>query len=347
MRKSWARALIVSSFLIQPVFAQLQFGGRFEHNRYLQFEPVTVALTVINKTGKTLVLGEVGGDTAIRFELRAAGGAYIQPRRNAPAVALLVGAGQTAVTNVNVRDYYELDKPGSYTVIPMLVTPSRTYLAPKAFLDVVPGVVAAEMELEVNGASRIYSLRTCSRDRSDDLFLRIDDVGNGVCYGVYSLGNVLRFQPPHMEVDEEDRLHVIHQPHPAYLTHHVFTLNGSLIRRASFNRSGAGDLLDDVDHLELMESEMASEPSAAPDDVPVASENMEADVLESVPGPERAAERAAVDAIMQDLERAPAVEVEAVMTAPAKPVIRPPEVIVQEVEPAPAVYDSLQEPVGR
>lgn len=346
MKNLFIRILVLLPILAPPAFAQLQFGGKFAHNRYVQFEPVIAELTVVNKTGKTLLIGETGGETFIRFEIRDAGGAYIQPRPEQTQVTMLVGAGQTATASVNVRDYYRLDKPGAYTIVPMLVTASRTYLAPKAFLDVVSGVVAAEMDLDVDGSTRHYSLLMCSRDRHDDLFLRIDDPEKGFCYGVQALGNVLRFQPPHMEVDEEDRLHVIHQAHPAYLTHHVFSLDGSLIRRASFNRNGATELLDDEDHLELMADE-AAEAGPVPPQAPVDSQPGAAEVVEPV-DPVRSAERAEVDAIMEDLDSMAVAVPDPLPVAVQTPAVAaPPEPVEQQMESAPESRDPLYQPVGR
>ena len=347
MKSAVIRVLAFAALAVQPAFAQIQFGGKFDHNRYLQYEPVTVNLTVVNKTAKTLILGEVGGETRIRFDVRDTAGHYIQPRPGARAISMLVGAGQTVTTNVNVRDYCRLDSVGSFTVTPMLVTPSRTYLAPKTFLDIVSGAVVSEMVLDVDGGLRSYSLRSCARDRRTDLFLRIDDRENGMCYGVHLLGNVLSFQKPRMEVDEDDRLHIVHQAHPSYLTHHVFSLNGSLIRRASYRRDGTDDLLDDEDHMELMAGEAVMDPPPAvsvPAPGPAASEPSLLEVWEaaaSAPDPVRASEVSEVDAIIQDLEAAPA----PVIPAPKASVPAAPPPAVSIPEPAPAPLDPLQAPV--
>lgn len=346
MKLMTIRVLFFAALTVQPAIAQIQFGGRFQHSRFLQYEPVTTALTVVNKTGKTLILGEVGGEIRIRFDVRDTAGHYVKPRPGARAISMLVGAGQTVTTNVNVRDYCMLDNVGSFTVTPMLVTPSRTYLAPKTFLDIVSGAVVSEMVMDVDGGLRSYSLRTCARDRQNDLFLRIDDRENGLCYGVYLLGNVLSFQKPRMEMDEEDRLHIIHQAHPSYLTHHVFSLNGSLIRRASYRRDGGDDLLDDEDHMELMAGETVMEPPPAVSAPPAGAAAPEPSLMEtweaavSSPDPVRASEMSEVDAIIQDLEAEPAPAIS--IPPPAAPV-PPPEVPRQEYAPAP--LDPLQTPV--
>lgn len=231
--RAMARAMILlAATALAPCVSrgQLEVTCRLAHERVVAFEPVTATLEVVNNTAETLRLSDAGPEGRVAFEIEQTPG--IGVRRSGDAILsqpVVVEAGKTGKVTVDLRSYLPVGATGPYTVRSRVDWGGRSFRSASLFLDVLPGLEIAHLTAGVPGdarALRTYSLRTLNRERSDRVFLRIDDEDDAKCYGVFDLGSIVRVSAPSLQVDQEGNVHVLHQSGPQQFTHSAFTPRG-------------------------------------------------------------------------------------------------------------------------
>ena len=118
----------------------------------------------------------------------------------------------------------------------------KVFISPKLFLDVLPGLEISKLVAgipEDPNAVRSYTLRTLNRDRTEVVFLRINDDDRGMCYGVFELGTIVRLFEPKLQTDEVGNIHVLHQSGPWQFTHSVFTPHGDPVVQEVYSADGS------------------------------------------------------------------------------------------------------------
>lgn len=230
-------ALAVGILLPIAGFAQIRLGLAVQPSPALDHERVMARLNILNNTGDPLELGS-NGNAQVRFvlkdhrgmpALRWQGDGEVWPATTIPVT--LMGT----VTN-RLNTLYRLD-PGSYSVEAEIRWGTLVFSSEKKYLEVVPGVVIAELKAGLPGGrgTRHFTLRVLNRDRQDHLFLRADDPVRSVCLGVIDLGRVVRMEEPAMRMDGSGYLHVLHQSGPYDHIYSVLSPDGDLDRSSSYS----------------------------------------------------------------------------------------------------------------
>ena len=222
--------------------AQVEVRCRLTHASTLQFEPVRAVVTVNNQAGKALLFGSAGNAT-LRFLVERKPG-YPVGRLSEDDVAAgwLVPAWQTRRIEVPVSKFHDIRRTGPYSLRARINTGGQHASSAKMLLDVVPGLLLKELRVAGagDGDNRLYSLRVLTRDRGDELFLRIEDPVEQVCYAVHGLGrSIARRFPPQLRGDAQGRIHVLHQSSPTRVTHTWATADGRSVEQAFHASVGA------------------------------------------------------------------------------------------------------------
>jgi hypothetical protein len=211
--------------------AQLEVSARLAHLQVLQYEPVIANLEVTNTSPIPMPVGGEGG-ASLSFRVEREAGRLVDSLGSDPGFEpFMVPPRQTVARDVNLGAAYDLRRTGSYTLSVLLEYRGNWSRSGKLFLDVVPGLVLHQQRVMTRSGPRTVSLRTQQRDRVQHLFCRIEDEQRQICFGVHDLGRLLRHDPQGILVDEEDRIHVLHQSSPSRYTHSVFAANGQPLRQ--------------------------------------------------------------------------------------------------------------------
>ncbi|HOW97306.1 MAG TPA: hypothetical protein P5567_12495 [Kiritimatiellia bacterium] len=218
---------------------QVEVGCRLEASRALLFEPVRVTVRVTNNSGHPLHFGGSSPDARLGFSIEQAPGEPVlttgQPLLAAP---LDLAPGASREVTINLLPSYRIHATGPYTIQARVDLGDEAYVSQKAYLDVLPGFEVGRLAVGLAGASkdtRIYTIKTLTRDRMELLFLRVDDDKSGRCLGVFDLGRIVRQFQPQMAGDSRGHVHVLHQSSPWKFTHTEINPDGIPVAARDFS----------------------------------------------------------------------------------------------------------------
>jgi hypothetical protein len=226
-----------------PAAAQIDMQCRLENGRTVLFEPIIVSLDIVNNTGDTLDFSGAIPNAHLAFDVEQSPGVEVSPT-GVPLFSqpVTIKPGDTFSGKLNLQATYKITDTGPYTITTRVEWGGKLFISPKLFLDVLPGLEIAKLVSgipEDPNAVRSYTLRTLNRDRCEVLFLRINDDDNGMCYGVFNLGTIVRMFQPKLQVDEVGNVHVLHQSGPWQFTHSVFTPQGAPVVQDVYSAEGS------------------------------------------------------------------------------------------------------------
>ncbi len=126
---------------------------------------------------------------------------------------------------------YDLRGTGPYTVRARLDWKNKSYISSTRYLDIVPGLELNRLITDGPGgvSLRCFSLRSLYRERRTHLFVRIEDKDNGICYGLYDLGKLLRVGKPEIGLNGDGNVEIRHQSAPEQFTRTTLSLDGKVI----------------------------------------------------------------------------------------------------------------------
>ena len=111
---------VLAGFPFLPLSAQIGLRIEVSQLHFLQYEPVYVRVTMRNFSGHPLAFGESAGlRGTLRFEINMTGsGRFIMQhgKETPPLKGAILQAGATRVFTCNLGRYYDLRRPGNYSV---------------------------------------------------------------------------------------------------------------------------------------------------------------------------------------------------------------------------------------
>jgi hypothetical protein len=225
--------------LVQTAPGQIEVGCRLATSRLLLFEPIRATIRVANNTGHPLHFGGDHPTARLGFVIEQAPGVPVPPTdRPLWDAPLTLAPGEEQELTVNLLPAYRIHSTGPYTIQIRAEWGEKAFLSQKAFLDVMPGLDVGRLAMGLPGASqdtRVFSLKTLTRDRMELLFLRVDDENSGQCLGVFDLGRIVRQFKPQMQSDGKGHLHVLHQSSPWKFTHTEINPDGIPVSSIDFS----------------------------------------------------------------------------------------------------------------
>ncbi|MFO7871493.1 MAG: hypothetical protein R6V03_08690 [Kiritimatiellia bacterium] len=221
---------------VTAVSAQdIRIGIELDHNSVLEFENIPVLVSVYNQSDRAVVLEDStspSGKPDFRFRVYRKSPVPIERIREEPiAGGLRIPAGGWREIPVDVSRYYDFTSPGTYRLHCEIDWNGKTLASASKALDVIEGVKIKSIIRtmpEPFKSVRVYSLRYWKRAGREHLFLRVDEKGGVVNYGVMDLGPVIRVFAPYLAVDKNGRITVVHQSESTRYTRTVLqsTENG-------------------------------------------------------------------------------------------------------------------------
>jgi len=220
--------------------AQIDISSRLDHNVYLQFEPVIARTTVKSSIGQAVVFNsEVGDGPRFYYRVNDDFGHQMPPlpdvKRPDP---ILMPAQATITFTNNMLHYYQLSKPGFFSVQPCVDWMGKTYSGEKQHIEVVVGreVMRVTGRVPADGTTRTYKIFHINRKQQDHILLRIDDEDASLCYGVFPLGRSVMSEKTELIVDGSGNAHVLYKTAPLQFNHLTYTPFGRLLDKKSFGQ---------------------------------------------------------------------------------------------------------------
>ena len=209
-------AIAFAAAVLVPSAALCQFTveAQLDHSSFLRFEPVIVHVRIRNDTSRMLILGGLRKETTLEFDVFR-GEQRVARKGGGPIVEnVLLMPGESRQMDVMLAKYYEIQQTGQYRVAAAVSREDQKYTSRTMALDIVPGVEIQSVVRPVvdqPSMKRTYSLRHWNRENMSHLFLCVSGEEEGVSYGVFNLGPLIRFVQPELTVDVSGNVTVKHQ----------------------------------------------------------------------------------------------------------------------------------------
>lgn len=233
MNRFLAGVAVVWMAAVLSAGAAVNVRLKLAHSTVLELEPVLASVTIENDGTEPIGLGPTNAQARLQFDIEGSPGSPVRPTGDPLFEApVTVAPFKSSTFEFDLVTLYTLRAAGPYSVTARLTIGGEMLVSEKVYLDIVPGLELGRIQVDLpgeRGGRRTCVLRTLARERTESLFLRVDDTAKGICFGVLDLGGILRMHDPVMRADAGGRIHVLHQSGPTRYTHSVIDPAGALV----------------------------------------------------------------------------------------------------------------------
>jgi hypothetical protein len=222
---------------------QIQVELKFKRLQYIAHEPVMATVKITNLAGRDIELRDEDGHGWFGFEVNARDGRLLAPlRQSAPEPALRIDAGKTVTRKINLTPRFPVQDFGAYHVranvyfadLNMFFYSQRKVFQVADARPIWQKTVGIPEGRPGAGEMRTYSLLSNRFPDHTSLYVRVENKSTGIVYTTYSLGRVIAYDEPQMELDPANQLHVLHCAAPRSWAYSHIGLNGELLRHSIF-----------------------------------------------------------------------------------------------------------------
>lgn len=240
MRGRWI--LLSLLLLASSAVAQIQVDLKFPRLQYIAYEPLVANITITNLAGRDVDLHDANGQPWFGFEVTGDEGRSIAQISNVGTDPLNIVSGQQVTRKINLTPLFGLHDFGTYHVRAHVYFGdlSKFYYSQSKVVEVTDAGPIWQKTVGVpdadttGGNVRTYSLMTNRFPDHTSLYVRVENKDSGMVYSTFSLGQIIAFDQPQVEIDRSNQLHVLYCAAPRNWSYARIGLNGELVSRASF-----------------------------------------------------------------------------------------------------------------
>ncbi|MDQ3315520.1 MAG: hypothetical protein M3505_13030 [Verrucomicrobiota bacterium] len=235
-------AFVLLVLLAGRASAQIQVELKFPRVQYIAYEPLLATVKITNLAGRDIELREENGQPWFGFEVTANEDRFLAPNTREGEPPLRIESGKTVTRKINLTPNFPVQELGAYHVR------ANVYFADlnKFFYSQAKVVQVGEARpiwqrtvgvpegTPGAGSVRTYSLLSNRFPDHTKLYVRVEDKTTGAVYNTFPLGRVIAFDDPQAELDQSNRLHVLHCAAPRTWSYAEVGLNGELLARQTF-----------------------------------------------------------------------------------------------------------------
>jgi hypothetical protein len=234
-------------FTSVSVWAQVSVEVVFDQDQFLRGEAIKAGVKITNLSGRKLHFG--ADDEWLTFTVESRDGAVVSRIADVPVRGEFeVETASRATRKLNLQPYFNLNQTGRYAVTASVrirewdqskrSEPKPFYVVEGAKLwEQVFGVVKPAAG-ETNGPPEVrkYSLQQVNYLKEHlRLYLRISDESGARIFNTVPVGQILSFSRPEPQIDKFSNLHLIYQTWAQVFTYSVFTPDGELLKRETYD----------------------------------------------------------------------------------------------------------------
>ena len=223
-------------------FGQITVDLKFKRVQYVAHEPVMATVSITNLAGRDIELRDDDEQRWFGFEVKAGEDRFLPVLDHPPEPPLRIASGQTVTRKINLQPQFPVGELGPYHVranVYFADLHKFFYSEGKVFhvVDARPiwsRTVGIPEGMADAGGLRTYSLLSNRFPDHTSLYVRVEDKSSGVVYNTYSLGRAIAFDDPQAELDQLNRLHVLHCAAPRTWAYSEIGPNGELLAHSTF-----------------------------------------------------------------------------------------------------------------
>ena len=250
--------------------AQVQVELRLPRLQFIAYEPVVATIGITNLAGRDIELHDADGETWFGFEVTGSQGQSIGPIKPVAQPPLKIGAGQHVTQKINLTPLFQVQDYGAYHVRAHIYFPdlSKYFYSQAKVFEVTDARPVWQQTVGMPegagpGNARTYSLMTNRFPDHTSLYVRIANKDTGVVYATYSLGRMIIYDDPKVQIDKTNQLHVLHCSAPRTWSYSVIGLNGELVSHTTYMETKTRPrLLQTADGMVAVRGGMVEAPAA-------------------------------------------------------------------------------------
>ena len=239
MKKLFLMLLVLLS--LAPVYGQIGLNIRLNRQVYMQYEPVYACISLRNNSGRALLFGQNPKlQGFIYFLIQDSKGRTIakRPGKEISATGLLLKPGELRNLVIPVNEYYELDRPGTYTInvcVAHNLLPRELKSITSQTFQIDTGIevwsattgvpdLSGEVKSDRPARERKYSIRLLTESPHKYYYLFVED--GQMVYGVSRIGQQISIEKYKAEIDMLGRIHLL-MPMSSKVFHYLtFSIDG-------------------------------------------------------------------------------------------------------------------------
>ena len=240
-----ALALSRVTGLAQGVTVEVQFDQQY----FLPHETLVAKVRVTNYSGQTLNLGQDADWLSFTIESRK--DRMISRLAPVPVAGeYTLESSRTGTKAVDLAPYFDLSRPGHYTVTASMRIPQWDRViqsAPKGF-DVIAGTKLWEQEFglpQIEGAAsehpeiRKYALVQTMHQKQILLYIRVSDAAETRVFRIFQIGPMVSLSNPEPQLDKFSNLHLLYQITARRFRYSAVSPDGLVIARETYEYADA------------------------------------------------------------------------------------------------------------
>lgn len=244
-RLSWIAGLMAAGFSLHcsPVaVAQFATSLMLDKTSFLSLEPMQATVSISNRSGADVIMSGPNQANWITFNITDSAGRSLTPIAAAPEQPFVFKAGSTVAKKILISDSYSFSDVGSYAVSATVYHPptQQFYASNRVRFTVTDAKPFWEQPVGVPegyaNAGRIhrYALIKFTDLEKAFLYLRLIDDRSNLNLMTYQLGPLAVSLDPQVQLDPENKLHVMFLAAPKIFAHAVVAPDGKLKLREYF-----------------------------------------------------------------------------------------------------------------
>ena len=222
--------------------AQLQVTLELNRDRFVAFEPIQVTVTIANRAGKDVILGDASGRNWLSFNVDRIGEGSILAHGGGPRLRPhVLGRGESIRETISLGRFYPLGGLGNYSVRANvyfsefgqhLVSNVRSFA-------VTDGSLLWKDKIGINKTGeptsyREMSLLSFQEDDKMTMYVRIREERTGRVLATYTIGRLVLQQEPQATLDGDSNLHAFFLTGPKMYRHIVIDPDGKKLTEEVF-----------------------------------------------------------------------------------------------------------------
>lgn len=242
MRRILCFVLIVVA-LTHTLHAQIQVGMSLKRQLYMMYEPIIATITITNLSGRDLPLTDADDQHWFGFEILRVDGMPVAPLDpNYKLTSITIPAGQTVKRSVDLNALYPVHDFGLYRIrAAIYFSPRQKFFESRQVnLEISEGKTIWQQTVGVpdgeKGAdgTRKLSLLTFRQPDRNMLYVRVEDIDNGIVYCTLPLGRMVDAVDPQIQLDVLNNLHVLQVIGAKTYLYSRIRLSGEVIAQHSY-----------------------------------------------------------------------------------------------------------------
>ena len=241
--------LLLSVFLcVQSVQAQIQVSLDIKRRFFMMYEPIVATVTIKNLAGRDLTLADTDTQSWFGFQINRADGQFVPPLNpDYKLNPLTIPMGSTVKRSIILNTLFPVRELGMYRIR------SQIYFGPtdKYYPSQLVGIEISEGKtiwqqtvgvpdgVEGAGGQRKISLLSFRQTEYTYLYARVEDTDTGMVYATMPLGRLIAGVEPDIQMDIQNRLHVLQVAGPKVYLYSQVGVNGELLSQDQYGSTKA------------------------------------------------------------------------------------------------------------